>query len=69
MLVENYPFTIIKPGDMARPYLPVTIINPENKKQLNVFAMLVIPALTSVLSPLPLPLLWDIIYNPATRKT
>jgi len=40
MLVENYPFTITRPGDTARPYLPVTIINPENKKQLNVFAMI-----------------------------
>ncbi|MBU1260225.1 MAG: hypothetical protein KJ757_08275 [Planctomycetes bacterium] len=40
MLVENYPFTITRPGDTARPYLPVTIINPENKKLLNVFALL-----------------------------
>jgi len=40
MLVEDYPFTAARPGDVARPYLPVTIINPENKKQLNVFALL-----------------------------
>jgi len=40
MLVENYPFTVIRPSNVARPYLPLTIINPENKKQLNVFAML-----------------------------
>ena len=40
MLVEDYPFTATRPGDMARPYLPVTIINPENGKQLNVFALL-----------------------------
>ena len=40
MLVENYPFTSARPGDVARPYLPVTIINPENSKQLNFFALL-----------------------------
>lgn len=40
MLVENYPFTITRPGDIARPYLPVTIINPENGKRLNVFALI-----------------------------
>jgi hypothetical protein len=40
MLVENYPFTVIRPGNTARPYLPVTIINPESNKLMNVFAML-----------------------------
>lgn len=40
MLVENYPFTITRPGDSARPYLPVTIINPENEMLINVFALL-----------------------------
>ncbi|MBI4651656.1 retroviral-like aspartic protease family protein [Candidatus Desantisbacteria bacterium] len=40
MLVENYPFTITRPGDIARPYIPITIINPENKKELNVFALI-----------------------------
>lgn len=40
MLVENHPFTITRPGDIARPYLPITIINPENKKELNVFALI-----------------------------
>jgi predicted aspartyl protease len=40
MLVEDYPFTAARPGDTARPYLPVTIINPENKKQINFFALL-----------------------------
>lgn len=39
MLVENYPFTITRPGDIARPYLPVTIINPENRKEINVYAL------------------------------
>jgi len=40
MLVEEYPFTSVRPGDAARPYLPVTIINPENGKQLNFFALI-----------------------------
>lgn len=40
MLVKNYPFISMRPGDVARPYLPVTIINPENKKKLNVFALI-----------------------------
>lgn len=40
MLVKDYPFTIARPGQTARPYLPVTIINPENGNQLNVFALL-----------------------------
>lgn len=39
MLVENYPFTITRLGDIARPYLPVTIINPENQKEINVYAL------------------------------
>lgn len=39
MLIENYPFTITRPGDIARPYLPITIINPENGKQLNIFTL------------------------------
>lgn len=30
MLIQNYPFLIIRPGDTARPYLPVTIINPDS---------------------------------------
>lgn len=29
-----------RPGDIARPYIPITIINPENKKELNVFALI-----------------------------
>jgi predicted aspartyl protease len=40
MVVENYPFSITRPGDISRPYLPITIINPENKKELNVFALI-----------------------------
>ncbi len=40
MLIENFPFTIIRAEDIARPYLPITIINPENKRELNVFALI-----------------------------
>ena len=40
MLVENYPFIKTHPDDMARPYLPVTFINPENQKELNVYALI-----------------------------
>ena len=39
MLIENYPFITTRPGDIARPYLPITIINPENQKEINVYAL------------------------------
>lgn len=35
MLVEKYLFIVIHPGDIARSYLPITIINPENQKAIN----------------------------------
>mgnify|MGYP001594801680 FL=1 len=40
MLIRNYPFLIIRPGDIARPYLPVTIINPDSNKQIKVYALI-----------------------------
>lgn len=40
MPIHNYPFKIIRPGDIARPYLPVTIINPVNSKQVKVYALI-----------------------------
>jgi predicted aspartyl protease len=40
MLIENYPFIVTRPGDLARPYLPIIIINPENQKQLNAYALI-----------------------------
>ena len=40
MLIQNYPFLIIRPGDTARPYLPVTIINPDSNKQIKVYALI-----------------------------
>jgi len=39
MLIENYPFITTRPGDIARPYLPITIINPENRKEINIYAL------------------------------
>ena len=40
MLVRNYPFSIIRPGDMARPYLPIIIINPGTEIQIKVYALI-----------------------------
>ncbi len=40
MLVKDYPFITTRPGDIARPYLPITITNPENKNQINVYALI-----------------------------
>ncbi|MDP2922514.1 MAG: hypothetical protein Q8O30_02175 [Candidatus Omnitrophota bacterium] len=40
MLIEKYPFLKTHPNDIARPYLPITIINPENKRELNVYALI-----------------------------
>lgn len=40
MLVKNYPFATTRPGDIPRPYIPITIINPENNKELSVFALI-----------------------------
>lgn len=40
MPIHNYPFSITRPGDMARPYLPISIINPAANKYLKVFALI-----------------------------
>ena len=40
MPIRNYPFSIARPGDIARPYLPITIINSSARKQLKVFALI-----------------------------
>ncbi|MCL0066226.1 hypothetical protein M1N79_05060 [Dehalococcoidia bacterium] len=40
MLVENYPFITTRSGDIARPYLPITIVNPKNHKEINVYALI-----------------------------
>lgn len=39
MTTRDYPFYVVRPGDIARPYLPVTIINPDTGKQLKVYAL------------------------------
>ncbi len=39
MPIRNYPFSATRPGDAARPYLPITILNPATKKRIKVFAL------------------------------
>jgi len=40
MPIRNYPFSVIRPGDIARPFLPVTIANPETHKEIRVYALI-----------------------------
>lgn len=40
MPIRDYPFSVVRPGDIGRPYLPVTIINPNTKKELRVYALI-----------------------------
>jgi len=40
MPIRNYPFSIIRLGDIARPYLPVTIVNPDTQKQINAYSLI-----------------------------
>lgn len=40
MPIHNYPFSVIRPGDLVRPYLPVTIMNPDTSKQIGVYALI-----------------------------
>jgi len=40
MIARDYPFSVARPGDTARPYLPVTIANPHTGKQLRVYALI-----------------------------
>jgi len=39
MSIRNYPFSVIRPGDISRPFLPITIINPDTQMQLRVYAL------------------------------
>jgi len=39
MLIRSYPFSIVRPGDVSRPYLPATIVNPATGKELRVYAL------------------------------
>ncbi len=40
MPIRDYPFSVVRPGDVARPYLPITIINPDTNKQISVYALI-----------------------------
>lgn len=40
MPVRDYPFSTIRPGDASRPYLPVTVLNPDTNKQVKIFALI-----------------------------
>lgn len=40
MLVKDYHFIKANSKDFFRPYLPITIVNPENNKELNVYALI-----------------------------
>ncbi|MDD5672768.1 MAG: retropepsin-like aspartic protease [Chitinivibrionales bacterium] len=40
MPVLTYPFVTVRPGDIARPYLPVIISNPDLKKTITVYALI-----------------------------
>ena len=40
MPARDYPFYVVRRGDIARPYLPVTIINPDTGKELRVYALI-----------------------------
>jgi len=39
MAIRNYPFSIIRSGDISRPYLPVTILNPDTNMEIKVYAL------------------------------
>jgi len=40
MPVRNYPFVVTRPGDTARPYLPITIMNPDTGSQIEVYGLI-----------------------------
>jgi hypothetical protein len=65
MPIRNYSFSVIRPGDLARPYLPVTIINPDTNKGIKVYALIDTGA-DECASPHPLLLSWVIIYKMAS---
>jgi predicted aspartyl protease len=39
MMVRDYPFSATRPGDILRPFLPVTVINPGNGKRIWILAL------------------------------
>jgi len=40
MAIRNYPFSIIRPGDLPRPYLPVAILNPDTNMEIKVYGLI-----------------------------
>jgi predicted aspartyl protease len=40
MPVREYPFSVLRPGDVARPLLPVVIANPDTGRELRVYALI-----------------------------
>ena len=40
MPIKNYPFSVIRLGDIPRPFLPITIVNPETRKEIRVYALI-----------------------------
>jgi len=40
MPVRNYPFSVVRPGDIPRPYLPVTIANRGTNREIKVYALI-----------------------------
>jgi predicted aspartyl protease len=40
MPIRNFPFTKTRPGDVPRPYLPVTLVNPDLGRCLTVLALI-----------------------------
>jgi predicted aspartyl protease len=40
MPIRNFPFTTTRPGDIPRPYLPVTLTNPDTRKHLKIMALI-----------------------------
>lgn len=40
MPIRDHPFSVVRPRDVARPYLPITIINPDTNNQISVYALI-----------------------------
>ena len=39
MPILTYPFVVVRPKDLARPYLPISISNPDSGKSISVYAL------------------------------
>ena len=40
MPIKNYPFSVIRLGDIPRPFLPITIVNPQTRREVRVYALI-----------------------------